>query len=97
VREGEKLFEELEMTEEHLAKTHHPKIFIGRIAAYPEKKVHYALKRLAVLARNGQERELRRFFNELLPEAQLKVAASDEVRGFTEQLPSRLTAAAGAS
>ncbi|HEY8186070.1 MAG TPA: nucleoside-diphosphate sugar epimerase/dehydratase [Pyrinomonadaceae bacterium] len=94
VRQGEKLFEELEMTEEHLAKTHHPKIFIGKIAAYPEKKVHYALKRLALLARNGQERELRRFFNELLPEARLKVAA-EEITVFSEQLPARLTATAG--
>jgi FlaA1/EpsC-like NDP-sugar epimerase len=94
VREGEKLFEELEMTEEHLAKTHHPKIFIGKIAAYPQKKVHYALRRLAFLARNGQEAELRRFFNELLPEAQLKVP-SEEIKVFKELVPSKLAAAAG--
>jgi len=98
VRQGEKLFEELEMTEEHLSKTHHPKIFIGKIASYPEKKVHYALQRLASLARGGQERELRRFFNELLPEAQLKVAteevAREEMRVFTE-VSSAMTAAAG--
>jgi len=99
VRQGEKLFEELEMTEEHLAKTHHPKIFIGKIASYPEKKVHYALQRLAALARGGQERELRRFFNELLPEAQLKVASeevtSEEMRVFNEKVSSPMTAAAG--
>lgn len=99
VRQGEKLFEELEMTEEHLAKTHHPKIFIGKIAAYPEKKVRYALQRLASLARNGQERELRRFFNELLPEAHLKVASeevvNEEITLFSEPVSAPMTAAAG--
>ena len=94
VRQGEKLFEELEMTEEHLVKTHHPKIFIGKIAAYPEKKVHYALKRLALLARNGQERELRRFFNELLPEAQLKVA-SEGASEIDQRVPSQFAVAGG--
>ena len=92
VRAGEKLFEELEMTEEHLAKTRHPKIFIGKIAAYPEAKVRGALMRLALLATNGQERELRRFFNELLPEARLRVE-SEEASGADEPASSRLATA----
>jgi len=94
VRAGEKLFEELEMTEEHLAKTRHPKIYIGKLAAYPETKVRYALKRLALLASDGQERELRRFFNELLPEAHLKVE-SEEACGGDEPTTSRLATAGG--
>jgi FlaA1/EpsC-like NDP-sugar epimerase len=94
VRAGEKLFEELEMTEEHLAKTRHPKIFIGKIATYPENKVHFALKRLESLARDGQERELRRFINELLPEAQIKVP-SDGVSAIDQRVPSQFAVAGG--
>ena len=39
VRKGEKLFEELEITGENLDKTNHPKIFIGKIAAYSNDDV----------------------------------------------------------
>ena len=61
------------MAEEYLAKTRHPKIFIGKIGTYPDEKVRHALQRLAVLARDGQENDLRRFLNEFLPEARLSV------------------------
>ena len=74
VRAGEKLFEELETTEEHIAKTHHPKIFIGKIAPMSEELIRHALDRLGFLAQTEQEQELRNFINELLPEAQLEVA-----------------------
>lgn len=74
-RPGEKLFEELEMTEEHLAKTRHPKIFIGKIGTYPDEKVRHALQQLAILSQDGREQDLRRFFNELLPEAHLTVTS----------------------
>jgi FlaA1/EpsC-like NDP-sugar epimerase len=79
IRPGEKLFEELEMTEEHLARTRHPKIFIGKIGTYPDEKVRQALQQLAILSQDGPEQDLRRFFNELLPEAHLTVT-SDTVR-----------------
>jgi FlaA1/EpsC-like NDP-sugar epimerase len=74
VRAGEKLFEELRTTEESMTKTRHPKIYIGKIGAYPEEKVHAALERLEILAVNGWERELRRFLNNLLPEGRLEIA-----------------------
>lgn len=73
IRPGEKLFEELELTEEHTSKTRHPKIFIGRINAYPTEKMRHALEQLAILCESGSELELRRFLNELLPEAQLSI------------------------
>ena len=73
IRPGEKLFEELEMTEEHLAKTRHPKIFIGKIGTYPDETVRDALQKLAILSQDGEEQDLRRFFNELLPEARLRI------------------------
>jgi FlaA1/EpsC-like NDP-sugar epimerase len=79
VRPGEKLYEELQTSDERVEKTRHPKIFIGRIAAYPEEKVSHALERLSLLAENGWDRELRRAINELLPEAQLSVPKEDFV------------------
>ena len=72
IRPGEKLIEELQITEESMNKTRHPKIFIGMIADYPEAKVGQALERLALLSQNGHEVELRSYLSELLPEAQFR-------------------------
>ncbi|HEX8141035.1 MAG TPA: nucleoside-diphosphate sugar epimerase/dehydratase [Pyrinomonadaceae bacterium] len=71
IRPGEKLFEELNMADELVAKTSHPKIFIGKIAAYPEEKIRHAREHLFRLTRDGQSRELYKFMSDLLPEAQL--------------------------
>ena len=60
------------MTEEELSKTRHPKIFFGEIAAYPAEWVRQGLDRLAALAGGEEYLELRRFFNEFLPQAQVK-------------------------
>ncbi|HSE23483.1 MAG TPA: nucleoside-diphosphate sugar epimerase/dehydratase [Pyrinomonadaceae bacterium] len=75
VRPGEKLFEELEMDEEHMSKTQHPKIFIGKIAVYPDAQVQFALGRLKQLASRGADAELRTFLNDFLPEAQITHSA----------------------
>lgn len=73
VRSGEKLYEELELTEEQMSKTRHPKIFIGKINAYPEDKMRHALQRLVILCESSSDLELRRFLNDFLPEAQLTI------------------------
>ncbi len=83
IRPGEKLFEELQTSEERVIRTRHPKIFIGRLAAYPEQKIRHALERLTILADNGWERELRKTLNDLLPEARLHVPGED----FADALP----------
>lgn len=70
-RPGEKLLEQLDLQSESFAKTRHPKIFIGKIAAYPEAEVIAALKRLEELAAREAHDELRSFLSELLPEAEL--------------------------
>jgi hypothetical protein len=57
-----------------MAITRHPKIFIGKIAGYPKGAMTHALGRLRILSENSQEEELRRFLNELLPEARLKIS-----------------------
>jgi FlaA1/EpsC-like NDP-sugar epimerase len=72
MRPGEKLFEELQTTDENMIRTRHPKIFIGRLAVYPEEKMMHALDRLSLLATNGWDRELRKALSDLLPEAQLQ-------------------------
>ncbi len=71
MRSGEKLYEELDLTEEQMSKTRHPKILIGKIAAYPPKKVQMALDHLELILE--QETDLRSFLNEFLPEANLEV------------------------
>ena len=45
--------------------------FIGTIRPFDTDKVERALARFRDLSVNGQDAELRRFFNELLPEARL--------------------------
>jgi FlaA1/EpsC-like NDP-sugar epimerase len=71
MRPGEKLYEELQTTEENLIRTQHPKIFIGRLPEYPQEKIRHTLDRLSVLAVNGWDRELRKLLSDLLPEASL--------------------------
>lgn len=82
IRPGEKLFEELETSEEKMIKTQHPKIFIGRLAAYPEHKLEHALARLMLLANNGWDGELCKLLGDLIPEAQLE-AAQEEVSSLS--------------
>lgn len=71
VRPGEKLFEELQTDAESIAKTRHPKIFIGNLNSYPSEEIRGALDRLRELASSGEEVEIRSFLNEFLAEAQL--------------------------
>ena len=84
VRPGEKLFEELKTTEEEIVKTRHPKIFIGRIATLPGEKIAAGLTELHYLARNNEEQALRKFLNEFLPEANLKVCSESDHRHVLE-------------
>ena len=53
LRPGEKLFEELELSGEQIAKTRHPKIYIGKLNAYPPDDVAQALRFLEDLAREA--------------------------------------------
>jgi FlaA1/EpsC-like NDP-sugar epimerase len=70
-RQGEKLFEELEITGEDLVKTVHPKIFIGRIATYPADEVTSMLARLKNAVAQSDTAEVRQLFNTILPEASI--------------------------
>lgn len=71
VRPGEKLFEELEVSGEDIAKTRHPKIFTGRLAGPDADDLQAALDRLEAAVEGGDESEIRHLLSELLPEARL--------------------------
>jgi FlaA1/EpsC-like NDP-sugar epimerase len=70
-RPGEKLFEELEITGEDLLKTRHPKIFIGKIAAYSDEDVETIIGGFRKTIVANDESKLRALFNQFLPEASI--------------------------
>jgi FlaA1/EpsC-like NDP-sugar epimerase len=70
-RPGEKLFEELSAIGESHDETRHPKILIGKIPAYPSRRVAEAIERLDELVDRGDCHAIRKFFNQFLPEAEL--------------------------
>lgn len=69
VRPGEKLSEDLSVTDEGMTKTRHPKIFIGRVAVYPEAELNRGIQKLEALAQNGSDDEVRLALGEIIPEA----------------------------
>ena len=71
LRPGEKLFEELQYSDEAIDKTRHPKIFIGKIAGVPASELDAALASLRGLASSGSSDEIRAFLGAFLPEAQM--------------------------
>ncbi len=72
VRKGEKLFEELEINGEHLLNTHHPKIFIGKIATYSPEEVAHCLTNFQAAVDDCDDERIRRLFNAFLPEANIE-------------------------
>ena len=71
IRQGEKLFEELEITGENLLKTQHPKIFIGKIAEYSAEEVAQILSNFQAAVAESNETKIRALFNHFLPEAKI--------------------------
>jgi FlaA1/EpsC-like NDP-sugar epimerase len=72
VRPGEKLFEELESSEETIARTAHPKINIGRIAGRSSEDIAHALERLRALCTEGRsDDEVRTFLAGFLPDSEM--------------------------
>jgi FlaA1/EpsC-like NDP-sugar epimerase len=85
MRPGEKLYEELTFETEATVATSHPKIFISKIATLESEAIQTALARLTGLVQDRNERELRRFLNELIPEAQLNQVAPESHFEETEK------------
>lgn len=86
-RPGEKLFEELEITGENLLKTQHPKIFIGKIAAYEQQEVAEILSSFRQAVDANDIAKIRVLFNHFLPEAKIHIAETtvNELIVDTEQ------------
>lgn len=74
IRNGEKLFEELEITGENLLKTRHPKIFIGKIATFSGNQVAAMLDEFAAAVELHDESRVRHTFAEFLPEANITLS-----------------------
>jgi FlaA1/EpsC-like NDP-sugar epimerase len=77
VKQGEKLFEELEITGENLLKTQHPKIFIGKIATYSSEEVEDIMSNFRQAVEENNESKIRRLFNHFLPEAKIIEEVND--------------------
>lgn len=77
IRPGEKLFEELVISEE-VAETRHPKILINRIANPLGGNLRECLERLTEAAQNGDDEAIRRGLSELIPEATLTPANTEQ-------------------
>jgi FlaA1/EpsC-like NDP-sugar epimerase len=71
MRPGEKFFEELSLRGEEIAKTRHPKIYIGNISGRTTEDLDVALARMSALAEAGSAAEIRDFLTTFLPEARL--------------------------
>jgi hypothetical protein len=71
MRQGEKLFEELEITGENLLKTTHPKIFIGKIATYSGEEVGNIVSNFRQAVEENNAAKIRRLLNHFLPEAKI--------------------------
>ncbi len=71
IRQGEKLFEELEITGENLLKTKHPKIFIGKIATYSGEDVANILSNFQKAVQENDKLKIRALLNHFLPEANI--------------------------
>jgi len=78
LRPGEKLEERLELSEENVDRTRHPKIFVGRLASYEPERVSAALDRLVKAVRGGKGEVIRALLQELIPEADLQPTAAPE-------------------
>jgi FlaA1/EpsC-like NDP-sugar epimerase len=77
IKQGEKLFEELEITGENLLKTQHPKIFIGKIATYSSEEVEDIMSNFRQAVEENNESKIRRLFNHFLPEAKIIEEVND--------------------
>ena len=81
IRPGEKLYEELKISEEDILETSHPKIFVNKITSLNGEEISPALEHLEVLCENGDEAELRRYLKALLPQSSISQEESENPAG----------------
>jgi FlaA1/EpsC-like NDP-sugar epimerase/lipopolysaccharide/colanic/teichoic acid biosynthesis glycosyltransferase len=95
LRPGEKLFEELETDGENVARTRHPKVFIGKIAAPSVAEIENALAEMKYIVARNDEQGLRALLNEFLAEAHLDLAKVPSATRLDEATVPVLSMAAG--
>jgi FlaA1/EpsC-like NDP-sugar epimerase len=88
LRPGEKLFEELLLSNEGYDRTPHPKIVVGRIQPTPSDVLKKALTVLEAAANRGDEASVRLGLAQLVPESSLTLPAAPSE---TTELEARLT------
>jgi FlaA1/EpsC-like NDP-sugar epimerase len=86
IRRGEKLLEELETDKEQLTKTSHSKIFIAQIAPYSGAKIKQTLATVEQLCLSEDDFMIRRFLNELLPEARMEQLGNEPAQSARTNL-----------
>jgi FlaA1/EpsC-like NDP-sugar epimerase len=84
VRPGEKLFEELSMTEEHADKTRHPKIFVGRARRVEWDEIVGRIAELMQMADSGDPDAVRALLARAIPEYSPQQTRQPAVRAQTE-------------
>jgi len=88
IRPGEKLSEELAFETETAGVTSHPKIFISKLAPVDNDLIRFGVERLNKLVEDRDEFELRRFLNQIIPEAHLSAESFDDSTEPKPQLAS---------
>lgn len=68
IRPGEKLFEELSVTEENAVKTRHPKIYVGRSQVRPWSVLEDHIEALVHQAQRGDANQIRTMLSSVVPE-----------------------------
>jgi FlaA1/EpsC-like NDP-sugar epimerase len=86
IRPGEKLYEELHFTKEAVVPTQHPKIFINRLADLDGVDLSQSLEQMAEYCRRGDEGNLRRYLNTLLPGC---LVAEEQPESAVRRAPTR--------
>jgi FlaA1/EpsC-like NDP-sugar epimerase len=75
------MFEELEITGEDLLKTKHPKIYIGKLAVYPDEKVSEIVDGFRAAVAVADDDAIRELFSKYLPESTI----TQKIKEATQQ------------
>ena len=84
VRPGEKLFEELSTSGEDMAKTRHPKIYIGKIESFPIEEIETLLGKLSKTTESFTKYGIRDLLGNVIPELEIPEAEKHIDDGQTQ-------------
>jgi len=87
IRPGEKLFEELSINDEHVAKTIHPKIFVGKFKPHAWKDVERGVEALQALSDGADSARIRNAFAEIVPEYTGVISSEEAAKARAAEVP----------